>query len=51
MPVTIIEKGKYIDSKDAFNYYDKYNDSVDLLTATCVGGVQQWFQWLTWLGH
>ena len=25
VPVTIIEKGKYIDSKDAFNYYDKYN--------------------------
>ena len=38
VPVTIIEKGKYIDSKDAFNYYDKYNGSVDLLTATCVGG-------------
>ena len=38
VPVTIIEKGKYIDSKDAFNYYDKYNDRVDLLTATCVGG-------------
>ena len=36
--VTIIEKGPYIDSKDAFNYYDSYNDSVDLLTTTCVGG-------------
>ena len=24
IPVTIIEKGPYIDSKDAFNYYDKY---------------------------
>lgn len=24
VPVTIIEKGKYIDSKYAFNYYDKY---------------------------
>ena len=38
IPVTIIEKGPYIDSKDAFNYYDSYNDSVDLLTTTCVGG-------------
>ncbi|WP_295594088.1 GMC family oxidoreductase N-terminal domain-containing protein [uncultured Methanobrevibacter sp.] len=38
IPVTIIEKGPYIDSKDAFNYYDSYNDNVDLLTTTCVGG-------------
>ncbi len=38
IPVTIIEKGPYIDSKDAFNYYDKYSDSVDLLTTTCIGG-------------
>ncbi|MDO5859461.1 GMC family oxidoreductase N-terminal domain-containing protein [Methanobrevibacter sp.] len=38
IPVTIIEKGPYIKSKDAFNYYDSYNDSVDLLTATCIGG-------------
>ncbi|MBQ2665267.1 GMC family oxidoreductase [Methanobrevibacter sp.] len=38
LPVTIIEKGPYIDSKDAFNYYDKYNSSVDLLTTTCIGG-------------
>ena len=38
IPVTIIEKGPYIKSKDAFNYYDKYNDSVDLLTTTCIGG-------------
>ena len=36
--VVIIEKGKYIESKDAFNYYDKYNDDVDLLATTCVGG-------------
>ena len=50
VPVTIIEKGKYIDSKDAFNYYDKYNGSVDLLTAHVLE-VQQWFQWLIWLGH
>lgn len=38
IPVTIIEKGPYIKSKDAFNYYDVYNDSVDLLTTTCIGG-------------
>ena len=38
IPVTIIEKGPYIDSKDAFNYYDKYSDGVDLLTTTCIGG-------------
>ena len=37
-PVTILEKGPYIKSKDALNYYDKYNDSVDLLTTTCIGG-------------
>lgn len=36
--VTIIEKGPYIKSGEAFNYYDKYNDSVDLLTTTCIGG-------------
>lgn len=33
-----MEKGPYINSKDAFNYYDTYNKSVDLLTTTCVGG-------------
>ena len=38
IPVTIIERGPYIDSKDAFKYYDKYSDDVDLLTTTCVGG-------------
>lgn len=38
IPVTIIEKGPYIDSKDAFNYYDVYNEDVDLLTTTCIGG-------------
>ena len=37
-PVTILEKGPYINSKDAFNYYDKYSQDVDLLTTTCVGG-------------
>lgn len=38
VPVTIIEKGPYIRSGDAFNYYDKYSDDVDLLTTTCIGG-------------
>ncbi|WP_295113647.1 GMC family oxidoreductase N-terminal domain-containing protein [uncultured Methanobrevibacter sp.] len=38
IPVTILEKGPYIDSKDAFNYYDKYSEDVDLLTTTCIGG-------------
>lgn len=38
VPVTIIEKGPYIKSKDALNYYDKYSDDVDLLTTTCIGG-------------
>ena len=38
VPVTVIEKGPYINSKDAFNHYDSYNDSVDLLSTTCVGG-------------
>ena len=36
--VTILEKGPYIKSKDAFNYYDKYSEDVDLLTTTCIGG-------------
>ncbi len=36
--VTILEKGPYIESKDAFKYYDKYSDDVDLLTTTCIGG-------------
>ncbi|MBR0270868.1 MAG: GMC family oxidoreductase [Methanobrevibacter sp.] len=38
IPVTIVEKGPYIHSKDAFNYYDKYSEDVDLLTTTCIGG-------------
>lgn len=38
IPVTIMEKGPYIHSKDAFNYYDAYSDDVDLLTTTCIGG-------------
>lgn len=38
IPVTIIDKGPYIETKEGINHYDRYNDSVDLLTATCVGG-------------
>lgn len=38
MKVIILEKGPYIKSKDAFNYYDKYSQDVDLLTTTCIGG-------------
>ena len=38
MPVTILEKGPYIKSGDAFRYYDKYSEDVDLLTTTCIGG-------------
>lgn len=36
--VTILEKGPYIDSKDAFNYYNQYPQDVDLLATSCVGG-------------
>ena len=46
IPVTILERGSYIKSKDAFKTYDmKYYDkrfenenSLDLLKTTCVGG-------------
>ena len=38
VPVAILEKGPYINSGDAFKYYDKYSDEVDLLTTTCIGG-------------
>ena len=46
IPVTILERGPYIESKDSFEYYDmKYYDkrfentnSVDLLKTTCIGG-------------
>ncbi len=36
--VTIIEKGPYIEPKDAFNYYNEYVKDIDLLATTCVGG-------------
>ena len=46
IPVTIIEKGPYIKSKDSFSYYDmdyyekrtEDTDSLDLLKTTCIGG-------------
>ena len=46
IPVTILERGPYIKSKDSFEYYDmKYYDkrlkntnSLDLLKTTCIGG-------------
>jgi choline dehydrogenase-like flavoprotein len=38
IPVTIIEKGPYIKSKDAFKYYDPSDEGVDLLKTTCIGG-------------
>lgn len=36
--VTVIEKGPYVESKDAFNYYNKYDSEIDLLATTCIGG-------------
>ena len=36
--VVILEKGPYIDVKNAFEYYDKYVPDVDLLSTTCIGG-------------
>ena len=38
MEVTILEKGPYIESKDAFEYYNQYNPEIDLLATTCIGG-------------
>lgn len=38
IPVTIIEKGPFINLKDAFNFYDESDESIDLLKTTCVGG-------------
>lgn len=46
IPVTILERGPYIKSKDSFNYYDmdyyekrsEDEDSLDLLKTTCIGG-------------
>ncbi len=38
IPVTILEKGKYIETKEGIKHYDSYSDDIDLLTTTCVGG-------------
>lgn len=38
IPVTIIEKGPFVNVKDAYNCYDKINEPIDLLKTTCVGG-------------
>ncbi|MDO5850302.1 MAG: FAD-dependent oxidoreductase [Methanobacteriaceae archaeon] len=38
IPVTIIEKGPYIESSDSFKYYDANPKGMDLLKTTCVGG-------------
>ena len=38
IPVTIVEKGPFINVKDAFNFYDDLDGSTDLLKTSCVGG-------------
>lgn len=38
IPVTIFEKGPFIHSKDAFNYYDISDEGLDLLKTSCLGG-------------
>ncbi|MCQ2737639.1 MAG: FAD-dependent oxidoreductase [archaeon] len=38
IPVTIIEKGPYVESSDSFKYYDANPEGMDLLKTTCVGG-------------
>lgn len=38
MPVTIVEKGPFVESKDGFNCYNKAIEGLDLLQTTCVGG-------------
>lgn len=38
IPVTIIEKGPYIESSESYKYYDKSPEDMDLLQTTCVGG-------------
>lgn len=36
--VVMLEKGPYIEPKDAFECYDKYGHGVDLLSTTCIAG-------------
>lgn len=38
IPVTVLDKGSYIETKDGIKCYDNYGDDIDLLTTTCVGG-------------
>ncbi|MDO5848285.1 MAG: GMC family oxidoreductase N-terminal domain-containing protein [Methanobrevibacter sp.] len=38
IPVTIIDKGDYIETNDGIKHYDAYDENIDLLTTTCVGG-------------
>ncbi|MDL2246633.1 GMC family oxidoreductase N-terminal domain-containing protein [Methanobrevibacter sp. OttesenSCG-928-K11] len=38
IPVTLIEKGPFIKSGDAFKYYDESDEGVDLLKTSCLGG-------------
>lgn len=38
IPVTIVEKGPFVDVKDSYKYYDEIDDYLDLSKTTCVGG-------------
>ncbi|MDR2966560.1 MAG: GMC family oxidoreductase N-terminal domain-containing protein [Methanobacteriaceae archaeon] len=38
IPVTIVEKGPFINVNDAFNCYDEFDEPIDLLKTTCLGG-------------
>ncbi len=38
IPVTIFEKGPYIESKDALGCYEQSSEGLDLLKTSCVGG-------------
>ncbi|MCC7554155.1 MAG: GMC family oxidoreductase N-terminal domain-containing protein [Methanobacteriaceae archaeon] len=38
IPVTVIEKGPFIKTVDAFKYYDEIHEELDLLKTTCIGG-------------
>ncbi|MDR2829514.1 MAG: FAD-dependent oxidoreductase [Methanobrevibacter sp.] len=38
IPVTIVEKGPFVDVKNSYKYYDEVDDYLDLSKTTCVGG-------------
>lgn len=38
IPVTLIEKGPSIEMKNAFKYYEKSDERIDLLKTSCIGG-------------